>query len=280
LGFATIGFALMYLGFRYQFLFVLGLKVDMNGEGYLKALRQLLVGLYLATWCLIGLFAISIGDSRAAIGPLVLMVVFLIILIVCNVLVNAGLRPLESNIPLDLLAGNQASRVLSAESTEEGHGYDSDDTRADPNAVHNTSNGAPIVNKEQRTSPQHEWQPSTPADKRKSNFLTKRFENAIDKSRAKASSRLSHDQVEKMPTYDAETSQQAYMHPALAAPKKDMVVWLAQDKLGLSRALVRGNQEAGINSTDEFAWLNEKNKVEWDTKQPEKVPIYDEVRYW
>ncbi|KPI43054.1 uncharacterized protein AB675_2157 [Cyphellophora attinorum] len=258
LGFATIGFALMYLGFRYQFLFVLGLKVDMNGEGYLKALRQLLVGLYLATWCLIGLFAISVGDSRAAIGPLVLMVVFLVVLIVCNVLVNAGLKPLESNIPLDLLAGNQASRVLSAESTEEGHGYDSDDTRADPNALHNTSNGAPIVNKGERAQPQNEWQPSVPKDKRKSNFLTSRFENAIDKSRAKAT----------------------YMHPALAAPKKDMVVWLAQDKLGISRELVRGNKEAGINSTDEFAWLNEKNKVEWDTTQPEKVPIYDEVRYW
>lgn len=276
LGFATIGFGLMYLGFRYQFLFVLGLKVDMHGESYLKGLRQLLTGLYLAVWCLIGLFAIAVGNDRAAIGPLVLMIIFLVVLIVCHVFVVAGLRPLESNIPLDLLAGNQASKVISHD-VEQGHSYDSDDTRADGTA--NAGPNAANLNKEHRASQPEEWQPTVGAGKSTGNFLTRRFENAIDKARAKAQSRLSREQVEKPPTYSEDDLKEAYLHPALAATRNP-IVWLARDNLGISRALVEGNKKAGLESTDEFAWLNAKGKVEWDVEQPQKAPIWEEHRIW
>merc|ERR1712225_235593 len=68
------------------------------------------------------------------------------------------------------------------------------------------------------------------------------------------------------------------MLPSLAARKP--VVWLARDQMGLSRALVEGNRKAGIESSDEAAWLNDKGKVQWDTEEPRKVPIWEEHRVW
>ena len=312
LGFATIGFGLMYLGFRYQFLFVLGLKVDMQGESYLKGLRQLLTGLYLATLCLIGLFAIAVADNRAALGPLILMIIFLVVLIASHILVVAGLRPLIDNIPLHLLADNQASRVLSADAAEHGHAYDSDDTRADGTTGHGSiarasynkedPNAQPIAaatnhaRQHQTTQEPMEWSPSVSKSDRKPNFLTARFSKMINSTRAKAQARLAHDEIEKPAAYSAQDVQQAYLHPALAATREP-IVWLASDAperteglpgLGLTRALIEDSRKAGLHSVDDGAWLaieekkkgKRKVKVMWDSEGVEKVPIYEEHKMW
>merc|ERR1712098_1033552 len=42
----------------------------------------------------------------------------------------------------------------------------------------------------------------------------------------------------------------------------------------------RRHQEGGIESSDEAAWLNDKGKVQWDTEEPRKVPIWEEHRVW
>lgn len=292
LGFATIGFGLIYLGFRYNFLFVFGLKIDMRGESYLKALRQLLTGVYLSTLCLIGLFAIATADSTSAVGPLVLMIVFLVVLIVCHIMITAGLRPLKSNIPLDLLAENHASRMISTDAEQGGpRASDSDDTRADPHAAHHSAPNTGITTEKahhhqpadqpagETATTNKEWQPTVSADKRKNNFLTRRFEGFIANARQKAQTRLSHDQAETLPHYAAKDLQEAYLHPALAATRQP-IVWLARDNLGLSRALVDGNKAVGIPSTDEAAWLDEKANVVWDMEQPQKAPIWEEHKIW
>jgi calcium permeable stress-gated cation channel len=253
LGFATIGFALIYLGFRYNFLFVFGMKADMKGENYPKALQQLLVGAYLSTMCLIGLFAIRTADYRAAIGPLVISVVFLIVLIVAQVVIHIGLGPLKSQIPLSLLAENRESTLMSS----------------DPE----------IAEKEGQTGEAGIWRPTVDLNKAKGNFLTRKFEGMIDKARFKAQSLLSDTQAREKPSYLPEDLQNAYMHPALAAQRKPFV-WLARDNLGLSKVLVDGNRKAGVDSTDDGAWLNEQGKVEWNTDQPTKAPIYEEARIW
>lgn len=109
LGFSTVGFLLLYIAFRHQWLFVFGNKVDMKGEAYCRALQQLTTGVYISIICLIGLFAIGTSSSSISIGPLVLMIVLLIVVIVFQVLTDRALGPLEQNLPLDMLRENESS---------------------------------------------------------------------------------------------------------------------------------------------------------------------------
>jgi len=270
LGFATIGFLLMYLGFRYNFLFVYGMKVDMKGESYLKGLQQLLTGVYLATGCLIGLFAIAVADATSAVGPLVLMIIFLVVLIACHVFISMALRPLKSSIPLELLAENPESTMIATDAETGPRVSDSDRTLDGPGHERHEKGSV-------RHAPA--WQPSVSPDQQKGgNMLTHRLAGFITKSRAKARAQMGAMEYGRAPRYDSGDLQTAYMHPSLAARKP--VVWLARDQMGLSRALVEGNRKAGIESSDEAAWLNDKGKVQWDTEEPRKVPIWEEHRVW
>lgn len=109
LGFSTVGFLLLYIAFRHQWLFVFGNKVDMKGEAFSRALQQLTTGVYIAIICLIGLFAIGLSNNTAYIGPLVITIVLLVVVIIFQVLTDRALGPLEQNLPLDLLRENESS---------------------------------------------------------------------------------------------------------------------------------------------------------------------------
>lgn len=251
LGFAAIGFYLIYLGFRYNFFFVYGIKVDMKGENYPKALNQLLTGVHLASLCLIGLFAIGAADSTSSVGPLVLMIIFWVAVIVFQVLMNIALKPLVHNLPLDLLANNRDSVMLGDNEAEEG------------TAGEKTPWTAPSV------------------EERKPNLLTRWIKPRVYKTYGETQGLLSGSEAANFrPQYTAADVDSAYQHPALATEHKP-VVWLARDEgIGLSSALVRENKEAGIDSTDESAWLNAKGKVEWANEHPEKAPIWEERKFW
>ena len=109
LGFSTVGFLLLYIAFRHQWLYVLGNKVDMKGEAYSRALQQLTTGVYISIVCLIGLFAIGASKNSVSIGPLVIMIVLLVVVVVFQVLTDRALGPLEQNLPLDMLHENESS---------------------------------------------------------------------------------------------------------------------------------------------------------------------------
>ena len=109
LGFSTIGFLLLYIAFRHQWLFVFGNKIDMKGEAYTRALQQLTTGVYLALICLIGLFAIGLSNSTAYLGPLVITIVLLVVVVIFQVLMDRAIGPLEQHLPLDMLRENEPS---------------------------------------------------------------------------------------------------------------------------------------------------------------------------
>lgn len=75
--------------------------MDTRGQAYNKALQQFTTGVYLAELCLIGLMSIATNSSPAAIGPLVLMVVFLILTIVYHFLLNRAISELSDDIADD-----------------------------------------------------------------------------------------------------------------------------------------------------------------------------------
>ncbi|OGE56964.1 hypothetical protein PENARI_c002G03371 [Penicillium arizonense] len=97
LGFAFLGLYLVYQAYRYNFLFVYDTQVDTKGLVYPRALQHLLTGLYLAEICLIGLCAI-----KGAIGPVIIMVIFLIGNILAHMSLNEALAPLNSFLPRSL----------------------------------------------------------------------------------------------------------------------------------------------------------------------------------
>jgi calcium permeable stress-gated cation channel len=307
LGFATVGFALLYLGFRYNFLYVLGIKVDMKGESYCRALQQLLTGVYLATLCLIGLFAIGAANSPSGAGPLVLMILFLVVLIVYHVLINQALGPLEQNLPLDLLAENEESVMvaLQVEEARDEKLHESNTTTTTTTTtttatnintnIHtsqHTDNSAHLkngINSHDTTQEPKEptrWHststPTTPG--RKQNFLTRKIKPLVYKFYLHCQTLLrrspSNHLNAAIPRYSVEDMHNAYSHPSLSSETQKMVVWLPRDRMGLSRVLLQENREAGIEGTDEHAWLNEKGKVEWDWERPGQVPVWREKRVW
>merc|ERR1711881_700615 len=105
LGFATIGMSLFYLAFRYNILFVTDSQIDTKGLIYPRALQQLLTGVYLAEICLIGLFAIN-----TTVGPLILMIIFLVFTVLVHFSMNAALGPLLYSLPKSLEAEEESFR--------------------------------------------------------------------------------------------------------------------------------------------------------------------------
>lgn len=97
LGFAFVGLYLVYQAYRYNLMFVYSIEVDTKGLVYPRALQHLMTGIYLAEVCMIGLFSI-----RAAVGPLILTALFLILTALAHISLNEALSPLMTFLPRSL----------------------------------------------------------------------------------------------------------------------------------------------------------------------------------
>lgn len=102
LGFATAGLYAIYLVYRYNLLYIHNTSIDTRGLVYPRALMQLLVGLYLAEVCMIGLFIL-----RGAFEAMVLMVLFLIFSVLTHLSISDAITPLLYNLPRTLSLENE-----------------------------------------------------------------------------------------------------------------------------------------------------------------------------
>ena len=84
----------VHLVWKYNTIYVFDSSLDSKGIFYPKGLTQLIVGLYLAEICLIGLFALNF-----AFGPLLLMVLFALFTVVVHLAINDAIAPLIQNLP-------------------------------------------------------------------------------------------------------------------------------------------------------------------------------------
>jgi len=96
--FMTLAMTLLWLAFKYLFIYVFDYNVDTKGQLYPRALKQLLLGVYIGEVCLLGLFSI-----RATIGPIILMVILLVFTVIYNIIVHRKLKNLLLYIPQDML---------------------------------------------------------------------------------------------------------------------------------------------------------------------------------
>ncbi|KAG9720252.1 DUF221-domain-containing protein, partial [Aureobasidium melanogenum] len=256
LGFATIGFGLLYLAYRYQLLYVIGNhSIDMKGRAYARALQQITVGVYLLEFCLIGLFAIGIASDRASIGPLIITVILAVFTVIYHVIMSKTLGPIVDG--LELMPGTEdTSRGYSTvEKTEEGKASDSN-RETSPTLAGSTAPSEP--------------KKSGIKGKLQHFFFTSRFAAKWLTVRKELASHFD----QPIRPYTNEELEFAFQPASLA--NEQQIVWIARDEYGLSSQEVAGCKEHDIPATDEEATLDEKAKVQWSQERIREAPIFEE----
>ncbi|KAI4745605.1 DUF221-domain-containing protein [Aureobasidium sp. EXF-12298] len=242
--FAAGGLYLFYLAYRYNLLYVSNANIDTKGRVYPRALQQVFVGLYIAEGCLIGLFAIATGSSIGALGPLVLMIIFMVFTALYHLSLNAALEPLINYLPKSLEA--EERRLLDEDANAE---------RGEKGMVADTNT---------------ELGPSPHA---KPTFWKKFLRPDVYTDYA-----TMRRMVPKMISirYEPEEAQHAYYNPAVTAGPA--LLWIPRDPMGVSKQEVRDTSKV-IPITDEGATLDEKNKIVWDAEDG-RPPIWERPVYY
>ena len=252
LGFATIGLYLIYLANRYNLLFVNNAQIDTQGLVYYKALQHTTTGLYLSCLCLIGLFAI-----RTAIGPLILMIAYLIFAILFQISLHSALAPLMQYLPRSLQAEDADVEV--GKTVRNGAGAP---TRG-PHGMVSDKVGSNGTDTE-----------LGPAPHKKPNFLTKWLKPHVYTD-YQTLRRLVPNEFDGI-TYDRIMERDAYYHPAIGS--RTPLLWIPHDSMGVSRQECAHSSKV-IPMTDEGAHFDEKNKLVWD-QESGRPPIYEEKIYY
>ena len=257
LGFATIGLYLIYLAYRYNMLYVFNAAIDTQGLVYPRALQQTTTGIYLATICLIGLFAI-----KTAIGPLILMIVYLVFLVLFHFSLNSAIDPLLMYLPKSLQAEEESLLAL-----EDGN--TNGDSVTDKKGLQATAS-----DKLTGDSIDTNGQGLPPAPHKKPNFISK-FLSPHVYTDYQTLRRLVPRGFAEI-AYPAEVERDAYYHPAISSPTP--LLWIPRDEMGVSRQECRHSSKA-IPMTDEGASFDEKGKMVWD-QETGRPPIYEEKIYY
>lgn len=95
--FACAGMAFVRMVYRYNVMYVLDSEMDSKGLFYPQALLHLIVGLYMAEICMIGLFAL-----KFAFAPMLLMIIFAVFTALVHISLSDAIEPLLQNLPQTL----------------------------------------------------------------------------------------------------------------------------------------------------------------------------------
>ncbi|KAI1470763.1 DUF221-domain-containing protein [Daldinia caldariorum] len=253
LGFATIGLSLFYLAWRYNVFFVTDTQVDTRGLIYPRALKQLFSGIYIAELCMIGIFATSV-----AIGPLVLMVAFLVFTILFHITLNNAINPLLYNLP----------RTLSVE--EESKSQIESSTRHTSYSTVQNGDQDGLSDTKKTTSG------NTAIAGKKPGFLAKFLKPWQYCDYESLRKLVPHDQVDTNNLYTDEIERNAYFPPSVNSGTP--LLWIPEDPMGISKQEVRETGKV-IPITDEGCILSDKNKLEWDTETV-RPPVWEEKIYY
>jgi hypothetical protein len=256
MGFATLGLGLFYFAYRYNLLFVDSSVIDTKGLVYPKALQHTLVGCYLAVICMIGLLGI-----RAAPGPLVLMIIFLVLMILYHISLTTAVRPLLHYLPRSL--ESEEAALLHDDSLDTS----SPDNRGKSSFEKNPANEL----RRARNS-------STRSDgNKKPVSILKRFLRPdIYASYAVMRKLVPQDFAEIR--YSPEVERDAYQDPAVNAIAP--LLWVPHDEVGVSRQECFHTNKV-VPMTDEGAYFNEKGRIVWDEEETGgRPPIFEEKIYY
>ncbi|KAI3318373.1 DUF221-domain-containing protein [Xylariaceae sp. AK1471] len=246
LGFATIGISLFYLAWRYNIFFVTDTQVDTRGLIYPRALKQLFAGVYIAELSMVGLFATSV-----AIGPLVLMIIFLIFTVLLQITINSAIDPLLYNLP----------RTLSEEEAARSRHGSVENGEKDVLHAEDANNGS---------------SPNTAAGGKKIGLFAKFFKPWQHCDYETLRKLVPHDAVDVNALYTEEVERGAYYPPSVTSATP--LIWIPEDPMGISKQEIRDTPEV-IPITDEGCTLTDKNKLKWDTETV-RPPVWEEKIYY
>ncbi|KAI1850110.1 hypothetical protein JX265_003482 [Neoarthrinium moseri] len=252
LGFATIALGLFYLAWRYNILFVTDTQIDTRGLIYPRALKQLFAGIYVAEICMVGLFAASV-----AIGPMVLMIIFLIFTALFQLTINKALDPLLYSLPRTLESEEESVRTgLEAAVANNGH--------------NNSHNGAKNGATDEKAVPA--------APGKKPGFVSKFLKPwaHCDYAAMRKLVPGAAGEFDVQSLYSTEIERDAYFPPSVSSATP--LLWIPEDPAGISKQEVRDTGKV-IPITDEGCVLNDKNKLEWDTEGV-RPPLFEEKIYY
>ena len=219
--------------------------------------------------CLIGLFAMASGSNQLAVGPLILMVIFLIFVILYHLSMNTAMEPLLNYLPKNLEAEEEAllaaDRNTISKSTSEDLQAPTASTDAPRDSGVNVDNGYNGVGNVDSA----EKGLTATSDEPKPNFLTKFL---------RPDKYANYHQLRKLVptadpiTYPVEAERDAYCHPSISS--QPPLLWIPRDPLGVSSQEVAHTMRV-IPITDEDAYLDEKCKIQWNEEKGQP-PIYEE----
>jgi hypothetical protein len=203
-----------------------------------------------------------------------------VVVIIFQALFDRAIAPMEQHMPLELLNSNKYSTTIMEQLIDEEH-LKHENTEAGADA---STRGTSAVPTETGFSKAEEVgdEPGSKAQSKSPpfNFLSRRIEPLALKF-YESNKKLvpeSANSEDWIPGYTTEEYDQSYVNPAITDQKP--VIWLAKDKAGVSGMLVAENGEAGIQSTDSHAELDEKNKLVWREEQVKEMPLWRRlIRY-
>lgn len=232
-------------------------NIDTQGLVYPRALQQTTTGVYLAIICLIGLFAI-----KTAIGPLILMIVYLVFIVLFHFSLNSAIDPLLMYLPKSLQVEEESLLALEDGKTTGDH-------MGDKKGLHATANDRLAGDS---TDTDGKDLPAAPH--KKPNFITKFLypHKYTDYHTLRRLVPRSFAEIE----YAPEVERDAFYHPAISSPTP--ILWIPRDEMGVSRQECRHSSKV-IPMTDEGAGFDEKGKMVWD-HETARPPIYQEKIYY
>lgn len=268
LGWATIGMGLFYLAYRYNILFVTDTQIDTHGLIYPRALKQLFTGIYLAEICMLGLFITSV-----AIGPIILMVVFLVFTVLFQVSIGKALDPLLYQMPRSLLVEAEQQGLLAHAAMAPGSGSDLEAAAATTSAATATNNGhhSPISSEKKVVSKMSD----AVVEPKRGNFVIRFLQPWIYADYHTLSKLVPQHEVgpaDDEDMYPGETGQNAYFPPSVASPTP--LLWIPEDLAKVSKEEVAHTAKV-IAITDEGCTLDEKGNIVWDAEGA-RPPVWEE----
>ena len=244
------------------FSYVYGAKFDTKGLMYPRALQQLFVGLYIAEICIIGLFAIGMGSSpTAAVGPLIMMILFTIFTALYHISLNSALDPLLKFLPKTL--ETEERRLLAMEE----HDIEASEAVDGKQEMHPT-------NGDEKNGASHGTK-MVPAPHKKPNLITKFFRPDVYTDYYTLRRLVPRDFAKV--ALDEKTANETYHHPSVVS--QPPVLWIPRDDAGVSRQEVHETSKV-IPISDAGAELDDKNKIVWSRDDLGKTPVYQDKIYY
>ena len=203
---------------------------------------------------MIGLFAI-----KTAVGPLILMIIYLIFLILFHFSLNSAIDPLLMYLPKSLQVEEEALLALEDGNTNGDHMPDTKGVSGTKvKTVDSTTSGNALP----------------PAPHKKPNFIAKFLSPHVYTDY--------HTMRRLVPrgfadiAYDPVVERDAFYNPAISSATP--MLWIPRDEMGISRQECRHSSKV-IPMTDEDASFDDKGKLIWNSESA-RPPIYQEKIYY